>query len=411
MSMLRVLLVAVLAAAALQLCSAAYLIQYGTPDCDPASVNSEAGMPIDLLAVLPAGYDAVDFLPNFPDSFTNATSNLTSFIACADNGDGTEYFSTTNWYLYANQVYAAIGQAPALPTVDVATIASMYQVSSFLNGSAAPDTCLAAPACFGGDQIYPGFTGTPGPYNTTCVNGYSIRFNCGAATAPPSSTSSALGDPQLHGLRGQSFQVHGVDGAVYALISAPSLQVNSRFSFLSAGVCPPAGQQDTVPTLCWSHPGSYMGSVSVQQVVDGQLQTVLVEAGAAARGFQNVTVSLMGKDGEQSVSSLATGQAELIAPQLSVHRSHSNRLSIRSSLFTLQLDNSDRFLNLQLTPRVALRELERQQVHGLLGHTWSTQQNTKGSIKEVEGDVDDYAIDGNQLTGSRFLYTRFQLDK
>ena len=46
------------------------------------------------------------------------------------------------------------------------------------------------------------------------------------------------GDPSCVGLRGQSFQVHGVDGAVYALLSSETLQVNGRFTFLSEGRCP-----------------------------------------------------------------------------------------------------------------------------------------------------------------------------
>ncbi len=34
------------------------------------------------------------------------------------------------------------------------------------------------------------------------------------------------------GLSGQSFQVHGMDGAVYALISDENMQLNARFAFL-----------------------------------------------------------------------------------------------------------------------------------------------------------------------------------
>ena len=56
-----------------------------------------------------------------------------------------------------------------------------------------------------------------------------------AATSPP---TSVLGDPMFTGLLGQVYQVHGMDGAVYNLISEPACQVNARFVFLSSGVCP-----------------------------------------------------------------------------------------------------------------------------------------------------------------------------
>ena len=65
--------------------------------------------------------------------------------------------------------------------------------------------------------------------------------------------SSVRGDPQLVGLLGQSYQVHGMDGAVYNLISDASVQLNSRFSFLTGGEClrDEAGR----PLFtCWTHP-------------------------------------------------------------------------------------------------------------------------------------------------------------
>ena len=43
--------------------------------------------------------------------------------------------------------------------------------------------------------------------------------------------SGVVGDPQFTGLRGQSYQVHGIDGAVYNLITSPQLHVNARFVF------------------------------------------------------------------------------------------------------------------------------------------------------------------------------------
>ena len=88
--------------------------------------------------------------------------------------------------------------------------------------------------------------------------------------------TAVLGDPQFVGLRGQSYQVHGMDGAIYNLISDKNLQVNSRFVFLTEGQCPII--DGVVDTNCWSHPGSYIGEMSFQQVVDGKLHGADVAA-------------------------------------------------------------------------------------------------------------------------------------
>jgi len=73
--------------------------------------------------------------------------------------------------------------------------------------------------------------------------------------------ASVTGDPSFVGLLGQKYQVHGMDGAVYNLISDIHLQVNSRFVFLSSGRCPII---DGLPAAnCYSHPGSYLGSICI----------------------------------------------------------------------------------------------------------------------------------------------------
>ena len=70
---------------------------------------------------------------------------------------------------------------------------------------------------------------TVGQDVTTCSYVYTITM-----ITPGTLTTGAFvtGDPQFVGLRGQSFQVHGVDGAVYNIISDASMQLNSRFTFL-----------------------------------------------------------------------------------------------------------------------------------------------------------------------------------
>ena len=60
-----------------------------------------------------------------------------------------------------------------------------------------------------------------------CTNA-SDATTCAAVITTP---VSVLGDPQFVGLLGQSYQVHGIHGAVYSLISESSAQVNAPLLF------------------------------------------------------------------------------------------------------------------------------------------------------------------------------------
>ena len=80
-------------------------------------------------------------------------------------------------------------------------------------------------------------------------------------------SAGVLGDPQFVGLLGQSYQVHGIDGAVYSLIAERGLLVNARFRYLSSGRCPALASARN----CWSHPGSYLGEVGAVSAEGGRL--------------------------------------------------------------------------------------------------------------------------------------------
>ena len=206
------------------------------------------------------------------------------------------------------------------------------------------------------------------------------------------SASSVVGDPQFVGLRGQSYQVHGIDGAVYNLITQPRTQVNARFTFLTAGRCPII---DGTPDIdCWSHPGSYLGQMSFQQLVGGRLHTALVTAGAAHTGFAGVEV-----DGRALAVGEEAGSGAFVVSLTSTHR-----LRVRTEHFDVELRNSDRFLNQALRATVPLSQLS---AHGLLGQTHSTKVHSS-PLRYVEGEVDDYAIADGDIFGDTFLYNQFQ---
>ena len=207
-----------------------------------------------------------------------------------------------------------------------------------------------------------------------------------------SSTGTVTGDPQFVGLRGQSYQVHGMDGAVYNLITESNTQVNSRFVFLTEGECPTVdGKVNSVG--CWSHPGSYMGELSFQAVVDGKLHAALVTSGDAKKGFASVQM-----DGK----SLKAGETVSFgAFSLTYTNSHSAYITLDN--YNIDLSNSDKFLNLALIAKVPLSQLRS---HGLIGQTHST-KTYKNTVKYVEGEVDDYIVTDDDVFGTSFPFNKF----
>ena len=89
-------------------------------------------------------------------------------------------------------------------------------------------------------------------------------------------------------VRGQSFQVHGVDGGVYALISDYSLHLNARFAILGGPrrcpTMPPTGHPSIA---CWTHPGSDLSHIALSTLGGSRL---LIVAGDAASGFASVSL-------------------------------------------------------------------------------------------------------------------------
>jgi len=201
-----------------------------------------------------------------------------------------------------------------------------------------------------------------------------------------------VGDPQFVGLRGQSFQVHGIDGAVYNIVSDSNLQVNARFVFLSEGKCPTVNGK--VEPNCWSHPGSYLGEMSFQQVVDGKLHQALVSAGSAMNGFDSVSV-----DGEE----LEVGQSVKFG-SFEIELKSTHHVTIQTEQFLFELSNSDQFINQAVTPLVSLSKLT---CHGLLGQTHKAKVYNSAA-RYIEGEVDDYVISDSDLFGTQFNYNKFQ---
>ena len=224
-----------------------------------------------------------------------------------------------------------------------------------------------------------------------------------APTSTAPSSGSVLGDPQFVGLRGQSYQVHGIDGAVYNLISDAQVSVNARFSFLSHGECRHDAAGRPLFT-CWSHPGSYLSSVAVRTSAG---DTLVVVAGKADSGFALVTLNNRSLAISSSNSAGAGG--------LSVEYDSLRTLTIRhAGLYALRLENSDGFVNiLRLSVSDWSRLVQQVQSHGLIGQTWRSEadgaQRRGEEVAAVEGRVDDYVLQGGDLLGTDFVYNQFEL--
>ena len=214
-----------------------------------------------------------------------------------------------------------------------------------------------------------------------------------------------VGDPSFVGLRGQQYQVHGIDGGVYNLISTRHVQLNSRFVFLTGPrPCPSMPTTGRKSAACFVHDGSYLADIALQTSADDQL---LVEAGGAAEGF--ALVSLNGDEltvGDRAELVFADGSSG------SVHFTSSHELSITASFYDIIVDNSDDFVNLHsvVVSSSQWPAMKRAAPHGLLGQTWRRRGDGKAGTAAgvIEGVVDDYLIEDDDLFGTAFVHNRFE---
>ena len=191
--------------------------------------------------------------------------------------------------------------------------------------------------------------------------------------------------------------MHGIDSQVYALVSSASTQINARFVFLSSGRCPSLDGA-AAATACWSHPGSYLGAVAVQQLRanGGGVSRLAMLAGAADEGFVSVEL-----DGVFVSVDATAGET---SDDFYSNYEDRHTVMVSTADFTFRLQSSDRFINiLQVAAR---RPITHIQAHGLLGQTTSGKLH-QSRLRVIEGDVDDYAIDSNELFASDFAYNRF----
>jgi len=217
------------------------------------------------------------------------------------------------------------------------------------------------------------------------------------------------GDPNLVGLQGQVYQVHGLPNSVFNLVSTPTFQLNSLFAFLDSGTC------NYNNTQCWTHPGTYLGELGFDF---GHNHRVHVHSGAHAQGLQVMVDGIAKQPGQSPIE--FPGSKGMISINFVAY----DRLIVSNGEFHMVIVNSDYFVNIQLSmidPEPLL--LGREQVtvqgshddsgvyptmplHGLIGQTWKNIHYGDGRL--YEGDVDDYLLASNDLFGSDFTFNKFQ---
>ena len=217
-----------------------------------------------------------------------------------------------------------------------------------------------------------------------------------SSPAAVSSPGAIAGDPQFTGLRGQTYQVHGVPDEVFSIVSDVDLQYNSRFVLLTKGACPSIDDK-LIDTPCFTHPGTYLGELGLETAAGDRLY---IQAGSATTGFEQLLLN-----GEElTIGQHYTLKALAGRQQSYVRLVSSHRVVVQAGNFWFEFTNSDMFVN----QRVAMIDAKQETSHGLLGQTWSTAiYDVASSIPWIEGSVFDYAMADHQLFSHRFVFNKF----
>ena len=287
-----------------------------------------------------------------------------------------------------------------------------FLYGSFSNGSIAATLSRSAaflanlsfsPAYVAADTDYEGAAAIMGyTFDSVVLTGVRV-MNFAAGQLTGVEAARAVGDPVFLGLRAQSFQVHGIAGAVYALIADASLQLNARFLFLAAGegAC---SEELRRRSPCWSHPGSYFGAIGIRTA---QRQAVEIDAGGGEEGFR--LVRLYTSLPSTSSTVLVPGERVPLLPTVPgsdgfVELSTPYELTVQTGWWRVRLVNSNGFVNVAQVVSLHPDDATLHGAHGLLGQTG---RPSSTASHPYEGGVDDYAIESDDLLGTAFTFARF----
>jgi len=141
--------------------------------------------------------------------------------------------------------------------------------------------------------------------------------------------------------------------------------------------------------------------MGLQQRIDSAVVQIELVAGTASHGFESVTLN--GK--QLSVGHNATITSQRGEKQFAISFTDSHFVTVHTPLFDYEFENSDMFINENVVTNVALNRL---QTHGLLGQTWQS-KIYNGTVKYIEGEVDDYSILDDEIFGTNFMFNAFSV--
>ena len=201
-------------------------------------------------------------------------------------------------------------------------------------------------------------------------------------------TSSSSGDPHFFGILGQKYDVMGESFEIYNIISAPSLQINSRFTpyYKTATQTTPTGTMLGELGFKFNAHTAIFNSNSTVAVIDGQNVDLSQDWEMT---FNDVKLKLVATNKKHYEIVLTT-------PDLVI-------TFVRKVYMVSGLEPQFHF-------DYKLRQLRpNKELHGLLGQTWEDKVFTdkKGAFQYLDGYEDDYRIKSNSLLGDDFKYNKF----
>jgi hypothetical protein len=300
--------------------------------------------------------------------------------------------------------YAGNGLTALSYTCDACAGGNPISCSTSLGPKTSPSPALGWPcAQFTRTYTFSGLVVSPNP--NVAMNAFAVQlFDLNPNTSSYSFqilrySPPIVGDPQITGIQGQDFQVHGVPDEIFNMITYPNLQVNARFVYLSSGAC-----HDNF-TACFAHPGTYIAEEGIRLGKD----KIHVVAGCFKKGL---TVSVNGEKITEKEKTLKLGLITIVN-----HR----RVIIKTPILSMTISNSDKFLNQETAlydQKLLALGQERKvlsagesfhsevPLHGLQGQTWRNVEYPSGL--EYEGSISDYQVISGNLFGSDFVFNQYK---
>ena len=272
------------------------------------------------------------------------------------------------------------------------------------------------------------------PFNTALPSTVSATFTTTEVRAGIlGCAASVTGDPVFVGFLGQVYQVHGLAGEIFNLVTSAQLQLNALFTFLGKGQAMSAEQQLEVQltsphrtplplTAAWSHPGTYLGSIGLQVGA----HTLTFVPGPYATGFASIHLdgSPITKSGwvihthHTRDPTTTTPTPTPTTPLLEVRVIGWSRVIVHTAELTFHLVNSDGFLNID-SAELHFRPDAAHPIDGVLGQSadptrfFPQFEPSRPVAADVKSDfqrhmIFDYLILDGELTSVEFQANLFR---